>query len=933
MIEVLGDLRVTVDGVDVPIGSRSQRLVLAVLAAHPDRVVGADTLIDALWEDHPPETARRTLGSYVSRLRATVGSAVQISHGGYRLDTGDAALDSTRFEELLDQAQRVGPALAIDLYGRALSIVRGPVFGEFADLDVIRPAAMRLDSLIVDATEGRARALLHAGRASDAAAEANELVIRQPLRETAWAILIDAQSRSAPGEALRTYARAVEALAEVGLVPSESLRAAESRALLGETNDGSDSQPRPPSAPITSLIGRRDELVELGVLVHSHRLVTLVGPGGVGKTRLATELAVRHHDEHRLGAHVVSLGQVSEAAAVGAAIVERLGLDGVSIDPTVGLARIGLLDLMIVVDNCEHVLDAAADAIEQIITGGASARIVATSRQRLGLDTERVWPTPPLGTRRSRGSDVELFVERAASLGVEVTGEHATVERVVELLDGLPLAIEMAAALLSSHGLGDLERVVHSNTDVLRAPGRGAPPRQRTLANLVDWSLDGLDHPTSDGAVALSVFEGSFDRSGAAALIVDDADRVVHDLVERSLLGADTTSSSATYRMLRTIKDRIRGRSAPDRLDEGRRRHAQYHCEVVLAADRALRSSDEPTADRRLSDAYADLRTAHLWATEHHPATAVDITRHVHVWAMSRQVGDPFRWAERLIDDPTTAPPAALAVRSQAWFYGGRAADAIELAEAALTRADGVDRLLLLESLGDIVLATGDLERAIALGDELAAAASDTDDAHFVIMGRCGSALAHGYRGDPDRGLETIAPLEASAPTDRGWIAYTHAELLAAEQPHDAAVHLGAAIADADSVNNRFLAGVARVSLASLRAEHGDPANSVHDLTQAIEHWHRRGMHAYLLTSLRNLVVLLDRLDQPTLAATVIGAVDGTARLPSFGAEQTRLAGVEEQTRRRLGDDAYARLHLQGRTAPFDTLVDDVVAELRERFG
>ena len=928
MIDVLGDLRVRVDDRDVVIGSRSQRLVLAVLAAHPDRVVGIDVLVDALWEDHPPETARRTLGSYVSRLRSTLGDAVEISHGGYRLVTADTPLDARRFEVLVAQAGGAAPSLAVELYDDALSLVRGPVFGEFADLDTVRPSARRLESLIVDAAEARAGALLDAGRAAEAAAAASELVTQHPLRETAWTVLVDAQARSAPGEALRSYRRAVTELAEVGLVPSERLRAAESRALLGESGDVVTAPPPPRSG----LIGRRDDLVELGVLLNSHRLVTLVGPGGVGKTRLATELGVRRRSEHRLGTHLVSLDEVAEAAAVGAAIVERLGVDGVSIDPIVDLARVGDLDLLLVIDNCEHLLDAAADAIGTILAGGGAARIVATSRQRLGLEGERVWATPPLGGR-GRRSDVDLFVERAAELGVDVADARDSVERIVELLDGLPLAIEMAAALLSSHGLDDLERVVRSNAAVLRAPNRATPRRQRTLADLVDWSLDHLDPASRDGAIGLSVFEGSFDRSDAAAMIGDGCDHVVHDLVERSLLAADTTSTSASYRMLRTIKSRVQGRGAGARLARSRNRHVEHHVGLLVDADRALRSSDESEADQRITAMYADLRSAHLWATDHHSPDAVEITRRLHVWAMSRQVGDPFRWAERLIGDPATAPPVALAARSQAWFYRGRADEAAELAEAALQRADGIDRLLLLESLGDIVLARGDLERAIVLGDELAQTAEGADDAHFVVMGRCAQALAHGYSGRCGDGLDIVTRLDASAPTDRGWIAYTHAELVAADHPNDAAVHLHAAIRDADAVNNRFLAGVARVSLASSRAEGGDPAQSVHDLTQTIEHWQRRGMHAYLLTSVRNLVVLLDRLDQPTLAATVIGAIERAARLPSFGTEQTQLTVVEERTRQRLGHDAFERLHLEGRSAPFDQVVADVLAELRAPYG
>ncbi len=936
MIEVLGDIQLSLDGKAHTIGSRNQRLVLAALAAHPNRVVSADALIDALWEEEPPPTARRTLGSYVSRLRSVLGDLVEIAHLGYRLHADVGTLDLLYFEALVDQARVAGPARSVELLERALALVRGPAFGEFADLDQLRAAATWVDTLVIDAHERRAAALLGSGRPAEAAAVARAVVADHPLRETAWAVLIDAEAQSSPGEALRSYRRAVAELAEVGLVPSEALRNAETRALVGDEASARPRAVSDPSAPSGHLVGRDDALIDVGVLLQSHRLVTLIGAGGVGKTSLAREIARRHQGEYRLGARFIELGEVVEPEAVAAAIAEEIGLGSMDAVPEDRLADVGNLDVLIIIDNCEHLIDASATAVQSVLAGGSVARVLATSRQRLGISDERVWVTQPLDGDGGggRANSVELFERRASSLGIDVSSDTAAVERIVERLDGLPLAIEMAAALLTSHGLGDLDDVTQADPTTLRAPRRGTPNRQRTLGNVVDWSLDTIDESARNAALALSVFDGAFDLDGATAVIEGgDQGSIVHDLVERSLLQADTADGRARYRMLWAVRSRLQRRSRIEQVDSARRRHARHHLDRLVVDDLGLRSASESAANARISDSYGDLRSAHLWASEHDEQIAASITTHLHVWAMSRQVGDPFRWAERLVADPTTAPPAALASQGQSWFYAGRSAEAIALVESALPRADPVAGLLLLETLGDIMLASGNLDRAVELGGELARAAEAVDDPHFVVMGACAGALAHGYSERPDEGLALVTELHADAPTDRAWIDYTVAELTAAREP-DVAAHLfGRAVEAADSVDNRFLSGVARVSLSSVRADHGEPTGSVNDLIDAINHWRQRGMHAYLMTSLRNLIVLLDRLEQPELIAPLTGAVDAGSRVPTFGVEEQRLAAVAEHARQALGNAAYATLYNQAAATDLDNVLDDIIHRILDQVG
>jgi predicted ATPase/DNA-binding SARP family transcriptional activator len=933
VIEVLGDIRASpIDGgVPTVIGSRNQRVVLAVLAAHGDEVVGVDTLIEALWGDRPPATARGTLSSYVSRLRARIGDCLEIVPGGYQLTIDADLVDIHRYESLARRARGRPAAEVVDLIGRAEELWRGPPFGDLGDADALRSESQRLEAVRLEARDRLANAMLETGRHDDAALLAAEIVAAQPLREASWITLIDAQAKVAPGEALRSYQRACEALADAGLSPSDALRAAESRALATDTvADRPTTTPtvRLPPRRRAPLFGRDDQAAIVAASVGDGPIVAVVGPGGVGKTTLA--VAVAHEVVGRFsdGAVFVALDALDDPAAVVPAVLDVVGVGSIAVGDDVGLERLAEMDLLLVLDNCEHVIEAVAAMLDRLLDG--RVRVLATSRQRIGVEGERVVVLAPLGSDGVASDGVRMFVECAAAAGVRIDSDDEAVGEIVQNVDGLPLAIEMAAALVSSQGIDDLVTATRSATSAMRSPRRAGPERQRDLGRLIDWSLDRLGPETLGAVQRLAAVEGTFDGRTAASMLSEQAPRLVHELVDASLLVADTGGRSAEYRMLRTVRDRVKHSCDPTTWSQIEANHAGVFADELRALDDAMRTVDEPSAHRSVLRSYADLRAAHAWASAHRPELAIDLTRHLYNWALTRQYGDPFRWAERLLVDDRPAAPVAAAV-AQSRFFVGRPDESIALLDATIDRTVGADLLPLLEALADITMGLGDLDRSLAASRRLTERSDAAGDIRYLVIGKVGTLIGHRYAGRRSVALSMVddaMALPATAPSDVGWCHYARAEVVADDDVAGSAADLRRTIELADSVGNRFLSGVSRVALSALRARAGEPEESIHDLVVTIEDWRRRGMRSYLATSLRNLAILLDRIDRNVEAATLLGALDRSAGFDSFGDEAAELAAVGERLADKLGHSAYAAAFDDGARRRLDDVIDELLADL-----
>ncbi len=928
-VRVLGPVEVIDDaGVPLAVGSRNQRVVLAVLACQPGRTVATAHLIDALWGEEPPRTADHSLRAYVSRLRHLLGDRLAIRPGGYALELAPDAVDASRFEALLRQAEGSGPA-AVERLGEALELWRGPAFADLADVDALRGVAVRLDEPRLGAREARAAALLKAGHAVEATALAEELVAEAPLREGAWVTLIDALAATGRvAEALRAFQRAATALAEAGLAPSDELRRAEAAALARETTA---FQPRRPPVPASSLVGREVDLDQLERLVSSARIVTLTGPGGVGKTRLALEVAKRVADRHDHGARMVELAAVNHDADVAGAVVAGLGMTVESGSPATTLARAGELDVLVLLDNCEHVIDEAARIAGILVAGGDRLRVLATSRERLAVDGEHTWAVTPLPLTGPRPAAQQLFFERASAArrGLQVRQDDAiAVDRIVRRLDGLPLAIEMAAALAATLPLAELADRLDGELELLRSVRRPGGARHRTLAAVVEWSEALLDDEQRELFAELSIFSGMVETDDVAAVTGRASPlQALCDLADRSLLVVDTAGERARFGMLATVRAHAARRLAGgSRATTLARRHAEHLLDVARTADRALRTPGEGDAHRRLDALTEELRAAHSWARRQDVTIAQELSGALHVFAQSRLRDEPLSWAASLEAELAAAglyPPAmVLASAGQRAVNAGDLGSALALAERGVSVARTArERWAPLEVLADVHLYRGELDATLHAARRMLVEAIDGGDPHAEASARVNIALAEAYSGRVDRAEEALARPAggpALSPSDEGWLAYGEGEVILDADPGRALRALDRAVVLADAVGNRYLGGVARVSACSLRARAGDLEEAVVAFASVIEHWRRQRTLTHQLTALRNLVVLLHRMGAARETAELVGTVAGDALAPTYGDEAARLAAARTWACSVLGEDEVERRAATGASRSVD---------------
>ncbi|MBB2922147.1 BTAD domain-containing putative transcriptional regulator [Cellulomonas cellasea] len=973
-VGVLGPLEVRTDDGTVAVAGARQRALLAALVAHRGRTVGVDVLVDTLWPDDPPPSAAHTLHTHVSRLRRTLEVPVHAHDGGYVLDLADGQVDAALFEAWLAEAERADAVTAVTLTESALGLWRGPAFGGAADLPGVRAEARRLEERRTAARRALVDHLVAAGRGGDAVPLAEALVADVPIDERAWAGLVRALvAAGRPADGTTAFGRAVAALDELGLVPSAGLRRAHDEALgvraaaLGVRPAAPTSAPadtsgtvaaarptgarRGPAAttvpvPPTSLVGRDDDLADLRLLLGAARLVTLVGPGGVGKTRLALELARRVADGFTSGVRVVELGTVRDAAALPAAALAPLGLGAEAGPATTALRRLGDLDVLVLVDNGEHLLDAAAALVEGVLAG-ARARVVVTSRERLGVPGEHVHVVAPLATAATPSGPAarRLFLDRAGAAGpVDATLDVTLVDRVVQALDGLPLAIEMAAARTATVSLAELAAMLADDPRAPASPGAGAaaaaadgtdavlgpadgaaalrhphrtgPERHRSLGSVIAWSEALLDPAEREALHRWPVFAGPVEASDAAA-VVGAGRGTVEALVRRSLLlpqpgDPQHPAPRTRYRMLHTVRAAVL--AGPDRRPLPHEAHARHVGEVAAACDAALRGPGEAAAAARLRSVVAELRAAHAWAREHAPGVASGLSTSLHVFAVVTLDDEVLGWAQRLVprlagDDPAVA--AAHAGVAARLLQAGELRAAEVRAERALALAvDDRVRMQAHEVLSDAAIYDGRLAECRAQAARLWEFALAAGDGHYAAIAAASTSLALAYAGDRPAAHAELARhralLDASVPdlssTALGWFAYAEGELDLDADPDRAARSLGRAVALADSVGDRYLGGVARVSATSVRGRHGEPREALVAFEDVVGWWLERGDRTHLLTTLRNLVDLLRRLDAPEAAAELLGAVAGADVSPTFGAEGERLALARDELASALGD-------------------------------
>ncbi len=619
-IRVLGPLEV-IDDLGRPVAVRGARLttLLIALVVHEGSAVSEGRLSEILWGDDPPHGVN-ALHRQISTLRRVLGrsDAVVRRGGGYALGVDPDAVDAVRFEALAARGRaaiEIGDvAQAAECLRQALGLWRGDPLVEVADQFFAHGHRTRLTELRVATIEARIDAELALGRHGELVGELELLATTYPMREHLWAQLMLSLSRSGrQTEALRAYQSARAMLADqVGLEPSPELRALETAILRQDDvavrrDVAPIPSPRRPTlrTPLTPLFGRRDELDTLAARLRRRRLVTLVGPGGVGKSRLALEAAREVLEREPADVWFVELAHVKDPDGVVSAIAATLGLP-ISIDAKIDLDRVVEFlcgrSTLVVVDNCEHVIDAAARAIQDLLELCPTIRILATSRERLGVPGEAVSPVPPLALADA----VALFVERGcavappSTLTAEGDVEWPLLQSICARLDCLPLAIELAASRLGSMPVCELAGGLDDRFRLLNRGARTAEPRQQTLRAVIDWSYDLLADDERRVLDRLSVFTGGCDLDAARAVCADDATgahsviELVTRLADKSLVTIDDTDGRVRCRMLQTLVEYGRDRLAACG-DEARVRalHTHHYRDLALQSIAALRGEHQ----------------------------------------------------------------------------------------------------------------------------------------------------------------------------------------------------------------------------------------------------------------------------------------------------------------------------------------------------
>ncbi len=693
---VLGSVEVLYDGVPLPTPPPRHRAVLAALLVDAGRTVPLDVLVDRAWHERPPGAESATVHATVSKLRRALEPDVRdgawqvlrTQAPGYRLAVDPDDVDASRFTHLLRRARELDAADRVqearDTVGAALALWRGPAYADvsapFAVAEAERLAELRLSAL-----ELAAGLDLRLGCHHDVVDHLRALVREAPLREGLRGSLMTALFRCGrQAEALQVYEEGRVLLAdELGVDPGPELQRLHGRVLRQDPGlaapdpAGSGAVEQPPAAPpalpvpLTGFVGRADELTALGAAVAAQRLVTLVGPGGSGKTRLALE-AARHRLPDGLPPVLVELAGVGDPGLVAAEVAGALGVGVSGGDPVGALgAALEQRRLLLLLDNCEHVLEAAADLCLALLTRCPGLRVLATSRRPLGVPGEAVVPCGPMSTDTADGDAVRLFLDRARLAGAPVAEpsptELALVRQVCGELDGLPLAVELAAACLATLPLGEVAARVRDRFALLSAGSRHAPAHQRTLAATVQWSVDLLAPAELTVFAACSVFAGGFAPDAVEAVAGPDVPGgtigPLRALVAASLVELD--HGRARYRMLETLRQYADGD-----LDAGTRRrlrdrHAEFLADLTEAIEPTLRTRDAAPGWARLDADQHNVRAAleHCLDTGR-TTTALRIAGSVGWWWYRRgHVQEGRRWLAAALDADTGAP-AAVRVRA-----------------------------------------------------------------------------------------------------------------------------------------------------------------------------------------------------------------------------------------------------------------------------
>jgi predicted ATPase/DNA-binding SARP family transcriptional activator len=979
---ILGSIEVSDGGLIKDLGGLRERTLLARLLLSAGQVVSADRLADDLWAGQPPPHWMATLRVYISRLRRALGSgsaAVATHPPGYRIELGEAELDAHRFDGLVAAAgadmDAGRPETAAARLREALALWRGPALSDVADFGFAQADVIRLEEARLAAVEDRVEADLACGRHASLASELEGLAAAHPLRERLCGQRVLALYRCGrQADALQAYQELRARLAdELGIDPNPALARLHQAVLRQEPSlDWTPPTPLAPPVPLaptepagpagaagpdgaaalqaqqavgwlpaetTSFIGRESELATIEDLLGLSRLLTLTGPGGSGKTRLALKAGEQASGRYSGGVWLVELAPVAGPDLVTAAAASALGIreePGRALADTIA-AHLRAAEALLIMDNCEHLLDPAASLITALLRQCPSLRVLATSQSRLNVAGEATWPVPPLTLPPAAEQDpqvvaesesAKLFCDRArlARPGFSLAeGNAAAVREICRRLDGIPLALELAAARLNALTAGQLAARLDDRFRLLSGGSRGALPRHRTLQAAIEWSHDLLSEAERLCFRRLAVFAGGCTLEAAEAVLpgagplpAQDVFETITALVDRSLLTTEERYGSMRYGMLESVHQFARAQlAAAGEQAELSRRHLAWLIDYAGQAD-----LDGPDQEAWLDLLEADLeniRAGLEWGlaqpgSEQALRLAGSLAP---FWQVRGHASLGRRWLNSAL--AAAGPDADLRLRAIALDGAGLLAGA--QADHEAQRSLQQESLAIWRSLGDDVRTAsslGDLGAVAHLRSDYPAAQAMYTEALDLarradassVMARCLSGLGRLalHTGDQDLATayytESMSRFRGAGDLRRATVILGNLGVVAFNEcDFDlAASRLTEHLANARKLGDRKLIGGALTNLGTVLQNTGDPDRAAQLHAEALTLAEQVGDRRLACVALTNLgLAALARKDYPAARSFL---ARGLAHAQAIGERRSVAECLEEMA----GVDAAAGL-------------------------
>jgi predicted ATPase/DNA-binding SARP family transcriptional activator len=903
---VLGPVEVVLEGPSLSVKGKKPRALLALLILRRNEPVPTEVLIEDLWGDKAPATAANTLQVYVSQLRKIVGDRLTREGSAYRLRIDPSELDAERFELLAEEGdaalRRRSFRDAAELLGEALSFWRGPALADLRYESFAQGETARLDELRLVANENRIEADLGLGRHDQVIGELEALFAEHPLRERLRSLHMLALYRAGrQADALEAYQAARQTLLdELGLEPGPELRELE-QAILRQ-DEALSRRPLPQSnvpVPASTLVGRRRELEEVtNALRGPTRVLTLTGPGGSGKTRLAIEAANVLAEELADGAFFVALDAIRDPVLLLPTIAEAVAVreSGDKSLPESLAERLSGRQALLVIDNFEQLAE-AAPALSEILEAAPGLSFLVTSRSALRVSGEQEYPLDPLVLEDA----VALFVERAKGVDprFSLTDENtAAVEEICGRLDGLPLAVELAAArtkLLPPHAMLAL---LAERLDLLSRGARDLPERHRALRDTVAWSYDLLGPDEKTLFAQLAVFGGGFTLESSVAVCDASLDGVA-TLLDDSLLERD----GPRFKMLETIREyALEQLAAGQEADHVRRRHAQHFLKLA---------ESDPVPEQAAWLARMDAER--------------DNFREALAWSLdTREASLGLRLAAALWEF---------------WWVRGYLAEGRGWLHEALTRGRSAApelRARALHAAGSLATRQGDYEAAAALFEESLAIWEELNDAAGTARSLLSMGTVAAEQGDQERAIELserAAELydesgdqrgHALAISNLGGIALERGEYAKAASLSEQAYGLFETLEDSEGMAFALV----NQGFAALSQKQHDRAIEL--LRQALRRLAELEFRDVIGYCFEGLAAVLAFTERPEEAARLLGAAEALRESLGVGlapAEQTTHDETVEAVRGALDEERFTGAWRQGREMPLDDAIANALEE------